>query len=608
VNKIIPRLLVPLMLVACGVNESPPVDPVTESTPAPAEVADSIYTNGKIYTVAADQSWAEAVAIKDGKFLRVGGAQEIEPLAGPATEVVDLEGRLAVPGFINAHTHPLSVANGWANLQIENPADADAIVAQVKAFAEANPELEAIRGEAWNLGVFEGNSPRKELLDAVVPDRPVYLMSQTGHSAWANSVALERAGITRDTEQTATFLFDADAETGEPTGTVREFGMGAIEQTLPLTSLDRYAAALGRIAKEFNEYGFTTVKAAEGAKLWVDGAKLLEEQGGLTFRVFVAWDWALSHYLTTSVQEADANIENWESYASELIYPRYVKLFYDGGPDSYTAALFEDYVGRPGHTGSSNRSQEEFTKIVAGFNSRGIGVLAHVLGDRGGEELAEVFARVRKQNGDNGIPLHFSHAWLTRPEVYPRLAELSDVCVDFSPALNYPHPAIEGSMAEPLGDERYQTFFNVRSAIESGVPVGLGDDWASALIPEPNALHQIQSWVTRKDPDNPQSGTLNADQAITVEQAVTAMTLGGAQCLGFGWDEKLGSIEAGKLADMVVLQRNIFEIPTDEIDAVRVERTLLGGKIVYDRPRDGDIDYIDTDRHEPTSRYLDGRP
>ena len=574
-------LLIVLTLSAAGCT--PADQPSMDSSTVAANInsADTVYTNGRIYTVNEEQPWAEAVAIKDDKFMVVGSIADVEAVTGDNTEVIDLTGRLVLPGFINAHTHPLGIANERANLEFSNPDDADAIIAELKAYAVANPDVTAIRGGAWNLGVFENNSPRKELLDAVVPDRPVYLMSQTGHSAWVNSVALEMAGITRETEKTATFLFDTDPDTGEPTGTVREFGLGAVERILPTTPPERFAPALEKIAHSFNRYGFTTVKAAEGARSWVEGTRYLEDMGRLTFRVFVAWDWATSHYLTTSVEAADANIDNWEDFASELVYPRYVKLFYDGGPDSYTAALFEDYEGRPGYKGSSNRSLDEFTEIVAGFNARGIGVLTHVLGDRGGQEVAEAYTRVRAKNGDNGTPLHFSHAWLTRPEVFPELAELSDVCVDFSPALNYPHPAIEGSMAPPLGEERYQTFFNVRSAIESGVPVALGDDWASALITEPNALHQIQSWVTRIDPDNPQSGTLNADQAITVEQAVKALTWGGAQCLGFGWEDRLGTIEEGKLADMVVLQENIFEIPVESISRVQVDLTLLGGTVVY---------------------------
>ena len=157
---------------------------------------------------------------------------------------------------------PLSVANSWANFQIEDPTNADAIIAQIKKFADANPELKAIRGEAWNLGVFENNSPRKELLDAVIPDRPVYLISQTGHSAWVNSKALEMAGINKDTEKTDAFLFDTDPDSGEPTGTVREFGMGAVEQILPTTAPEEYAPALQKIAQEFNQFGFTSVAHA----------------------------------------------------------------------------------------------------------------------------------------------------------------------------------------------------------------------------------------------------------------------------------------------------------------------------------------------------------
>ena len=589
------------LLALAGCAQDSPEAPKAESS---TTFADVVYTNGIIYTVNEAQPWAEAVAIKDGKFLVVGSLSEVAEATGEATEIVDLDGLFVVPGFINAHTHPLSVANSWANLRVENPGDADAIVAAVREFAEANPELPSIRGEAWNLGVFENNSPRKELLDAVAPDRPVYLISQTGHSAWVNSKALELAGITKDTEQTSSFIFDTDPETGEPSGTVREFAMSAVEQVLSPTPVDRYAESLRNIAQEFNEYGFTSVKVAEGARPWVESAAYLEKQGGLSFRIFVAWDWAMSHALTTSLDEATTNIEDWESLKTELIYPRYVKLYYDGSPDSYTAAMYEDYVGRPGFTGSSHRSQEEFTAIVENFNKQRISVITHVLGDRGGAEVAAAYAAVREKTGDNGVLLHFSHAWQTRPEVFPELAKLSDVCVDFSPALAYPHPAITGSMAEPLGEDRYQKFFNVRAAIESGVPVALGDDWASALITEPNALHQIQSWVTRIDPDNPDSGSLNQDQAITVEQAVKALTKGGSQCLGFGWDDKVGTIEAGKFADMVVLQKNLFEVPVTEIAEVLVERTLLGGKIVYDRPRDGDIDYVEEGSHAPTSRYI----
>ena len=567
-------------------------------------VADTAYTNGKIYTVNEAQPWAEAVAIKDGKFLIVGSNAEVKSVTGDGTEVVDLGGRMAMPGLIDVHLHPLGAAEGWANLRIHDPTDAHAILDQIREYAAANPKLPAIRAESWNLGVFPGDSPRKELLDAIVPDRPVYVMSQTGHSAWVNSNALELAGITKSTPITAKFIYDTDPETGEPSGTVREFAMGALERVITRAVPEVYAPALRNVVREFNSFGFTALKPAEGARTWMEGAARLESQGGLTIRLFPAWDWR-SHYLASTPEEADRLIAGWKDFETDLIRPHYVKLFYDGGPDSYTALLLEDYVGRPGLKGQSTLPKEEFLDVVAGFNASGLGVVVHVLGDGGGRELVDIFAEVRKMNGDNGVPLHFSHAWLTRPEDIRRLSEVKGVCMDFSPALNYPAPEIVGSMAPPLGEERYQKFFNVRSAFESGIPVGFGSDWPSALIPDPNGFHQMQSWITRRNPEDPSSGTLNADQAISLEQAIRGFTLGGAKCIGFGWEEKLGSIEEGKLADFIVLDRNIFEIPVAELYKTLVARTVLGGEVVYDRRTDDVDDLIVEEHFEPGTRYND---
>ncbi len=547
------------------------------------QTADVVYTNGRIYTVNEAQPWAEAVAIKDGKFIVVGSNADVEAVTGEGTEVVDLGGRMAMPGLIDVHQHVLSVAQDRANLTIEDPTDVDAMLEQIRKYAAVNPDLTFIRGGAWNLGVFPSNSPRRELLDEIVPDRPVYLLSQTGHSAWANSKALEMAGISRETPQTSQIVFDADPDTGEPSGTVREFAMSMVERILSPTPTEPYASGLESVMSEFSSYGFTALKPAEGSLSWVEGAAYLESQGGLTLRLFPAWDWRTSISLTTETEEAEALIARWSDFETELIYPRYVKIYYDTSPDSYTALLLDDYEGRPGYKGQSNLGKEASLEAIATFNADGLGVLVHVLGDGGARELVDIFAEVRERNGDNGVPMHFSHAWLARPEDIQRLSRVGNTCIDFSPALNYPAPEIIGSMVPPLGEERYQRFFNVRSAFETGMPVAFGSDWSSALIPEPNGFHQMQSWITRQDPQDPSSGTLNADQAITLEQAIRGFTLGGAHCLGFGWENKLGSIEEGKLADFIVLDRNLFEIPIAELYQTQVERTVLGGAVVFDR-------------------------
>ena len=185
-----------------------------------AQQADTVYTNGRIYTVNEEQPWVEAVAIKDGKFLVVGSSEAVKAVTGDKTTVVDLGGKMAMPGLIDVHNHAMGASMGKANLYIKNPNDKDAILAEIKAYAEANPELPYIRGESWNLGVFPDNSPRKELLDEIDSERPIYFYSQTGHSAWVNSKALELIGINAETKQTKQFLWDVDPKTKELTGTI----------------------------------------------------------------------------------------------------------------------------------------------------------------------------------------------------------------------------------------------------------------------------------------------------------------------------------------------------------------------------------------------------
>jgi len=203
---------------------------------------------------------------------------------------------------------------------------------------------------------------------------------------------------------------------------------------------------------------------------------------------------------------------------------------------------------------------------------------------------------------------------MTQPEDFEVLANTEGVCMDFSPALAYPAPEIEGSMAPPVGD-RYQTFYKVNSAMKifkaaggpgGGVPVAFGSDWPSALIPDPNGFHQMQAWITRIKPEEPESASLNPSEAIALEDAIYGFTMGGAHCLGRGWEEKLGSIEPGKHADFIVLDRNLFEIPVQELWKTRVERTVVGGDVVYDRTFDLVDDLINEETFNPGTRYSSG--
>ena len=549
---------------------------------ATSDAADTVYTNGKIYTVNEARPWAEAVAIKDGRFVVVGSNADIAAVIGKATEVVDLAGRMVMPGMIDVHAHVLGKAMSAAFLDIQSPFDLDAMSEEIKTYAEQHPDLPYIRGEIWGLGVFENDSPRKELLDELVPDRPAYFYSQTAHSAWVNSKALELAGITADTPQTSKIIFDTDPESGEPSGLIREYAMAAMEQALEPVKKEDFAPALQSMLERFVEAGFTSLKNAGAEVAWLEGAMLLEQQGDLVARLFPSWFYK-SHLSGMSDDEMKEVFPRWEDYKTDLIYPRYVKMFFDGSPDSYSSLMYEDYVERPGFKGSTHFPVDVFVQEFSDINALGLGLIVHVFGDAAGGELVNAFIKVRETNGDNGIPLHYSHSVMTRPEDVERLAKLSDVCMDFSPVLSFPHSTIQDTFVPPIGEERYQSMFNVRSAIATGIPVALASDWPSTLNPSPNGFHDIQAWVTRTDPYKPDSGALNADQAITLEEAIRGVTLGGAECLGFGWDDKLGSIEVGKFADFIVLDRNLFDTPIAELYQTIVQQTYLNGALVYDQ-------------------------
>jgi predicted amidohydrolase YtcJ len=576
-------VVIATFLVACSPsgNESKPQVKKHKSN-TPSIVADAVYTNGKIYTVDETRPWAEAVAIKDGKFVVVGSAADVNAMTGEGTEIVDLGGKMVLPGFIDLHHHLLTVADGTSHLAIQNPGNADAMLAEIKAYADANPDLPFVRGELWNLGVFPNDSPRKELLDAIVPDRPVYILSQSGHSAWVNSKALQMAGVDKDTPQTSKVIFDTDPETGEVSGTIREYGMAFVLRHLPRTEPSAMLPRIKELSSEFAQGGFTSLQLAEGRPHHVQAARMAEEQGALTVRLFPCWEWQ-SHYSAFTDEEMAEVMVNWPDYQSDMIDTRCVKIFADGGPDSFTSLLFDDYSGRPGFKGQTHRTQEALYAAVRQFNEDGLNVLIHALGDATGAQVIDVFADVRKANGNTDAVLHLAHAWMTRPEDIQRLAEIEGTTIDFSPGLNYRHPTTEFTFVPPIGEERYQKLFNVQSAIKTGIPVGFGSDYPSMLDPRfTNGFTQMQSWITRIDPFDQSKEPLNPDQAITLEQAIRGFTLDGAASLGFDWPDKIGSIEVGKLADFVVIDKNVFEVPVTDLHETRVLKTVVGGEVIYE--------------------------
>jgi predicted amidohydrolase YtcJ len=558
------------------------------------EIADSVYTNGRIYTVDEAQPWAEAVAIKDGKFLVVGSTADVETVTAAGTEVNDLGGQFVMPGILDLHSHPfITPWYGSMNLALRDGGDADAILTEIKAFAEANPDRPWIIGGQWLLGAFPGDNPGKELLDGIVPDRPVAMLDQTGHSMWLNSRALELAGITAETESTQLIVIEKDARTGEPTGTIREQALQLVERVIPQASPEDYARAIEDVFDMYASYGITSQQTAEGHRAPLDGLKVLESQGRLKQRVFVSWDWKTTLNLAYSLEDIESQIRDRAKYESELVRPDYVKIFADGGPNARTSLLLEPYEGEASFVGDANMTTDEFARAFIAFDSMGVGLHVHSMGDGTIRRVIDALGIMKETNGDTGVRHKIAHGTMFTTEDLERVAALADVNIDFSPPVWYPHAA-HVSFAPMIGQERIEQSYPVRTALGiEGLHVGQGADWLTAN-PTPDPFIAIEGLVTRENPFDPNmTGAIGADEAVTLEQAIAMCTVEGAWVLGV--EDEIGSIEIGKHADMIVLDQNLFEIDAKDIYGTQVVNTILGGVLVYDRAEHGNED-VDPDR------------
>ena len=576
-------IAITISLVGCSSDNQP----ATESNVGPAvDAADTVYINGKIYTVNEAQTWAEAVAIKDGKFQVVGSSDDANALVGESTQVVDLGGHFVMPGIVDMHAHPFTgVDMGTGGINLGSPSNLEVVLADIKQFVAEHPDRDVFLGGNWSIGgaLFENDSADKKVLDEIVPDVPVFILSQSGHSAWINSKALEMAGIDETVDNVGSYIFDRYEGTNEPSGTARDNGMVLIMNALHYLAPDDFAPFLEKEIERYSRYGVTGIQPAEGSITWLQGAALLEKEDRLDVRLFPALDWLTSQLRVLDDEESVAFIKDWESYQTELIRPHYVKIFGDGGADSHTVLMKEPFADSPGNVGSMFLPFEEYRDAILDFYKNGITVHVHVLGDATAARIIDIFEEAEATYPDSDAVLHLSHNQSTDLEDLDRLAALKKTTVSFSPMLAVGHPQMDLFLKIPLGEERHQKVFPAKAAIEKGLTVGFGSDFPSSLVPEPDSFFYMEGWITRQMPGTDEYGTVNAGQAISVEQAIRGFTLGGAEALGADYSEQFGSIETGKSADMIVLDRNLLEIPETEIHTTEVQKTIFRGKVVYEK-------------------------
>ena len=538
--------------------------------------ADAVYTNGFIYTVNPDQAAAEALAVSDGKIIAVGSNDEIQTLVSEETRVVGLGGRMLMPGIHDMHAHPMEAGEKY-NFQCAFPFTytMEQIVAKLTECAAETPPGEWLRGGQWAMELLETETiPHKDILDAITREHPVYLGDSTVHAAWLNSRALAELDINEGTPDPQGGVIMREPGSTEPTGVLIDNAAYNILEDLPAYSDEQYQTALAWSMHEMNRVGVTSIKDALTGAHALRAYRDLDESGRLTMKVSTSIAWRL--FWT----DFEKNVKERANYATENVGTDFIKIMLDGVPPTRTSAMLDPYLPDEKHgdnfTGKLIHSPERLTEDMINLDGQGLTVKVHATGDRAVRVTLDAIEAARKANGDSGIMHEISHAELIHPDDIPRFKQLNAVA-EFSPILWYPSPLVQ-VMEQVIGEERAGRFWPTKSLLDAGAHVIYGSDWPS-VVPDPNPWPGIEAMVTRRDPYGNLPGELWPEQAIDLKAALRIFTINGAAA-GKQAD-RTGSIEVGKSADFIVLDRNIFQVPVEDISETRVVLTVVSGKEVY---------------------------
>ncbi|WP_330281212.1 amidohydrolase [Streptomyces sp. NBC_00588] len=537
--------------------------------------ADLLFTGGPVLTP--EGRTATAVAVAGGRIVAVGH-DEVRELAGPRTEVVELDGRLLLPGFQDAHVHPIPAGLELGQCDLTGTRTAEETVAVVRAYAEAHPEREWILGGGWSMEAFEGGTPTKALLDTAVPDRPVYLPNRDHHGAWVNSRALELTGIDAATPDPDDGRIERDAA-GEPSGTLQEGAMQLVGRlTPPATAADRLAALL-HAQRHLHALGITAWQdALVGDFLGMDdpaGAYVAAaREGSLTARVRGALWWDRER----GAEQIPELVEKRTALSHGRFRAGSVKLMLDGVAENGTAALLHPYLDRCGcataNRGKSFIDARHLPKYVTELDALGFQCHFHALGDRAVRDALDAVEAARTANGPGDTRPHLAHLQVVHPDDVPRFARLG-ATANIQPLWAAHEPQMDELTIPFLGSERAAWQYPFGALLRSGARLAAGSDWP---VSSPDPLQGIHVAVNRVAPGGDGSRVFLPRQRLTLTEALTAYTAGSAHVNHL---DETGRIRVGALADLVVLDRDVFAEPVESIADARVELTYVGGEMVY---------------------------
>ncbi len=544
-----------------------PTSAQTKST----NVADLVLTNGRIWTGDEKTPWAEAIAIKSNKILRVGKYAAIKSLLSKQTKVIDLGGRLVAPGFNDAHTHFLGGSLDLTEVNLNGARSLELMQTRVADYAREHPNESWITGAGWEYSSFPGQRlPTRADLDAVVKDRPVYLRAYDGHTGWCNSKALELAGVTRDTKFEGFGEIVRD-QNGEPTGTLKEGAQSLVRHLVPNPSQAKQLDALRQGLQLAASLGITSIQNASGS---ADDIALYQEllnRGELSLRASVAFSMG-RNLPDDKLQQMIAFKNQYQGNA--MLRASAVKFVLDGVIESHTAAMLEPYSDDPKIKGDPAFTAEIYNDLVNRCSRAGFQIYTHAIGDRAVRMGLDAYEAIQKGLQKPDLRSRIEHLEVVSAADIPRFAKLG-VLASMEPIHADPETIEVWSRA--VGTERVNRAFAWNELQKSGAQLVFSSDWPATISVDP--IRGLHNAVNRKTIEGKPPNAWIPQQRITIEQALRAYTSAGAYA---SFEEKLkGKLAAGMLADIVVFSQDLFKIDPLKIHETRVVLTVFDGKIVY---------------------------
>jgi predicted amidohydrolase YtcJ len=530
---------------------------------------DLVLLNGKFWTVNDAQPRAQAVACLGNRIAAVGSNDEIRKWIGPATQVMDLAGKLVLPGFNDAHVHFYSGGENLASVQLRHAKSESEFRDRIAEFAAELPAGRWITGGDWDHENWTpARLPARQWIDAVSGGHPVFVNRLDGHMALANSQALKLAGITRETPDPPGGTIVRDTA-GEPTGVLKDAAMDRVYRVIPEPSPEQIADAVRAAMRYAKENGVTSVQDMSASPEIFSVYQTLLGRGELTVRIYgfqplASWQRLAAVGLRAAFGGGQLQIGGLKGFA-------------DGSLGSTTALFFEPYLDAPQTSGLANSQMIPESKMlnnILAADRAGLQVAVHAIGDKANFTILGMFEQAAQQDGARDRRFRIEHAQHLRAQDIPRFGKLLVI------ASMQPYHAIDdGRWAEKrIGPERAKGTYAFRSLLDSGAVLAFGSDWDVAPM---QPLMGIYAAATRRTLDDKHPGGWVPEQKISVAEAVRAYTMGSAYA---SFNERIkGSIEPGKLADMVVLSEDILEIPPAQIEKTRVAATIFDGKVIYRR-------------------------